>query len=136
MKIMIEVSGGVVTNIVSTGEVSIYLVDHDELKERGGKAKLQAFQPDYITWEDTTDPPPFDETPEFDTALKATLSEYQEGDTGLFCGVIPYKQYEPMDDPKYIKKAQQWENSIDCEILDHDQPHEREEAGTDGSYNV
>jgi len=97
---MIEVSGGAVTNIVSTGEVSIFLIDHDNIKEKAGDTKevLRPFQPDYITWEETTDPPPFDATPEFDTALKASLTEYTENDTGLFCGVIP----EPMNDPKYL----------------------------------
>jgi hypothetical protein len=80
MKIMIEVSGGVVTNIVSTGEVSIYLVDHDNIQEKGDSIDdvLQAMQPDYITWEETTDPPPFDVTPEFDTALQSALSEHTD----------------------------------------------------------
>lgn len=53
-------------------------------------------------------------------------------DTGLFCGVIP----APMDDPKYLKAAREWENSIDDAILTRDQPHDREEAGTDGTYSV
>jgi hypothetical protein len=35
MKLLIIVSGGVVQNIVATEPVEIYLVDHDNLKERG-----------------------------------------------------------------------------------------------------
>jgi len=92
MKIMIEVSGGVVTNIVSTGEVSIYLIDHDNIKERGDDLTnaRQAFQPDYITGEGGhIATPNGSEFPEFDAALESALEDYAEGDTGLFCGVIP-----------------------------------------------
>jgi hypothetical protein len=61
MKIMIEVSGGVVTNIVSTEECSIYLIDHDNIKERcDGEAMIcitdakQAMQPYRVTYEEAT----------------------------------------------------------------------------------
>jgi hypothetical protein len=78
MKIMIEVSGGVVTNIVATGEVSVYLVDHDNIIEKGDSIDdcIEAMQPYRITWEETTDPPPFDATPDFDDCLREALSEH------------------------------------------------------------
>ncbi|MGO9014680.1 MAG: hypothetical protein ACLQF0_06835 [Dissulfurispiraceae bacterium] len=34
-KLIIEVSGGVVTNIVATDDIAIFLVDHDNIKEKG-----------------------------------------------------------------------------------------------------
>ena len=43
-------------------------------------------------------------------------------------------EIDPIDDPAYQQKARQWENSVE-ESLDRDQPHDREEAGTMGSYN-
>ena len=55
-----------------------------------------------------------------------------ECDTGLFCGVIP-------DSPEYLQKHREWENGIEESYLaqlDRDQPHDREEAGTEGSYNA
>jgi hypothetical protein len=77
MKIMIEVAGGMVTNITATQEVSIYLIDHDSLKEREDDEILegtkQAMQPDYITWEEG-----IDEAPEFMVHLNEALEEYEE----------------------------------------------------------
>jgi hypothetical protein len=77
MKIMIEVSGGMVTNITATQEVSIYLIDHDSLKEREDEESLenakQAMQPDCITWEEGND-----EAPEFIARLNEALEEYWE----------------------------------------------------------
>jgi hypothetical protein len=72
MKIMIEVSGGVVTNITATDEVSIYLIDHDNL-EAGDNAfeKREAIQPDCIYWDEV----------DFDEALEQVLGEY-EGEEG------------------------------------------------------
>lgn len=81
MKIMIEVRGGLVNNIVATGEVSIYLVDHDEI-ERGETVEemledaTRAFQPDLITWELHSDSN--DVTPEFDKCLEEAIEEYRE----------------------------------------------------------
>lgn len=73
MKIMIEVSGGVVNNIVATQECSIYLVDHDNIKERGENTlnAREAFQPDYITYEGHA------ETPKFNHSLNEALEEYE-----------------------------------------------------------
>jgi len=73
MKIMIEVSGGVVTNITATDEVSIYLIDHDTLTERGYCNEdineiRQAQQPDCIYWDDA----------DFTEALEQVLAEYEE----------------------------------------------------------
>jgi hypothetical protein len=104
MKIMIEVSGGVVTNIVSTEECSIYLIDHDNIKERcDGEADdcitdaKQAMQPYRVTYEGGhVATPGGSETPEFDECLNEALSEYEQGD----------------------------------------EAHDREEAGTPGTYNA
>jgi hypothetical protein len=77
MKIMIEVSGGMVTNITATQEVSIYLIDHDSLKERIDDESLegakQAMQPDCITWEEG-----IDDAPDFMEKLNEALEEYKE----------------------------------------------------------
>jgi hypothetical protein len=69
MKMIIEVSGGVVTNITATEECSIYLIDHDELKERGGDLENahQAQQPDCIYWDEA----------DFDEALQQIFVEYE-----------------------------------------------------------
>ena len=71
---MIEVSGGNVVNIVSNDEVSIYLIDHDNIKEKmeGGsksptKDARKAHQPDLITYSDDT----------FEEELNDALSEYK-----------------------------------------------------------
>lgn len=81
---MIEVAGGVVTNIVATEEISIYLIDHDKIKERlefekclemEGKAddplkdEKQAQQPDLITRGDEE---------WFQDELKNTLDGYED----------------------------------------------------------
>jgi hypothetical protein len=79
MKMMIEVKGGMVVNIVATQECSIYLIDHDEIKHGGMldegelETALQAQQPDLITWEEGQDM-----TPTFDNALENSLSDYGE----------------------------------------------------------
>ena len=54
MKIMVEVDGGMVVNITATDEVSIYLVDQDNIREKDGDTEdaEQAFQPDRICDED------------------------------------------------------------------------------------
>ena len=84
MKIIIEVSGGVVSNIISTENVEIYLIDHDDLKERGTddtSAKIP-MQPDLITKEtfsiSAIDDAVFGvHTPKFDKELDNILSEYE-----------------------------------------------------------
>ena len=50
MKLVIEVSKGVVTNIEASGEISIYLIAHDVLEQSDGDTTdaRQAFQPDFI----------------------------------------------------------------------------------------
>ena len=85
MKIMIEVSGGMVTNIAATQEVSIYLIDHDNLKVSAGhdpdgavslsdiEDARQAMQPHRITWEEGCE-----KTPEFDECLTEALADYLE----------------------------------------------------------
>lgn len=67
MKIMIEVSGGVVTNITATDEVSIYLIDHDNLSDGDNVFdRRDAQQPDCIYWDEV----------DFNEALEQVLSEY------------------------------------------------------------
>jgi len=101
MKIMIEVSGGVVSNIVSTGEVEIYLIDHDNIKA-GYEAIPCLIEPmhpgEYLNTKEGghVSIPGGSETPEFDECLNEALSEYEQGD----------------------------------------EVHDREEAGTPGTYNV
>jgi hypothetical protein len=75
MKLLIEVSGGVVTNIVATESASIYLIDHDNLKERdeGGvddvlKDVRMAMEPYSIIEPDE----------EFMAMIDETLDEYRE----------------------------------------------------------
>ena len=63
MKMIIEVSGGNVVNIVATEEVSIHLVDHDNLKD--GDEYRQAQQPDLICDEN-----------EFKDKLEEAIEEY------------------------------------------------------------
>jgi hypothetical protein len=79
MKIMIEVSGGVVTNIVATQEVSIYLIDHDNLEEKGSAVDAeQAMQPYLVTYEEGHIAiPGGSETPIFDAALDEALDPYR-----------------------------------------------------------
>ncbi len=77
MKIIIEVLGGVVNNIIATDDVSIFLIDHDNIKEKGSPVDAkQAFQPDRITWEMDSDDN--DTTPIFDKAFDEILQCYEE----------------------------------------------------------
>jgi len=78
MKMIIEVSGGAVVCVTATQECSIYLIDHDNLKQRregGAKDPVadakQAMQPDTITWEEG-----LEKTPQFDSYIDEALSEY------------------------------------------------------------
>jgi hypothetical protein len=79
MKLLVEVSGGAITNIVATQECSIYLVDHDVIKERdtskGIEEAREPMQPYFITYEEG-----MDETPEFDAQLNETLAEHEKPD--------------------------------------------------------
>tara|TARA_Y100000310_G_C20402691_1_gene678188 strand:- start:193 stop:423 length:231 start_codon:yes stop_codon:yes gene_type:complete len=75
MKMMIEVRGGVIQNIAATEEISIHIVDHDNLGDSDGIGReeliedtRQAQQPDLITHGD-------DER--FQTTLNETLQEYE-----------------------------------------------------------
>ena len=70
MKIMIEVSGGVVCNITATEEISIYLIDHDNIKEKGDNTDnaREAMQPDCIVEDDE----------EFMEKLNEALEDYEE----------------------------------------------------------
>ena len=74
MKMIIEVSGGLVQNITATEECSIYLIDHDVLKERGIDDSYggdrQAQQPDCIYWDEA----------DFDEALSQIFAEYETDD--------------------------------------------------------
>lgn len=69
MQIMIEVSGGVVCSVTATDEVSIYLIDHDNIKEKGEDIAhaLEAMQPDCICNSEA----------EFMEKLDESLSEYR-----------------------------------------------------------
>jgi len=75
MKIIIEVSGGTVTNITATDEVSIYIIDHDELKERCGyratEDAREAMQPDCICHDDV----------DFTEELETALADYENQET-------------------------------------------------------
>jgi hypothetical protein len=77
MKLIIEVRRGLVQNIIATGEVSIYIVDHDNIRERGlgnpeDLAEIRRAQQSYfITWEDGEEL-----TPLFDGQLDEILNEY------------------------------------------------------------
>ena len=80
MKILIEVSGGSVQNIVATQECSIILIDHDNIKERdegGGENCLKdavlPFQPFRVTNEEGEKV-----TPMFDECLFETIKDYLE----------------------------------------------------------
>lgn len=84
MKIIIEVSGGVVSNIISTENVEIYLIDHDDLKERADNTinARMPMQPSLITKETSSinaiDDAVFGiHTPKFDKELNDILSEYE-----------------------------------------------------------
>ena len=67
MKLVIEVSGGVVTNIEASDEASIYLLDHDNLEEGSASKEPKPFQPDFIGTEQ-----------EVMERLEQTLQEYAE----------------------------------------------------------
>jgi hypothetical protein len=62
MKIMIEVRGGMVACVSSTQDCSIYIVDHDNLKERGddGESMREPYHPDFISNELSNRTPIFD----------------------------------------------------------------------------
>lgn len=54
VQMMVEVSGGVVVNIVATSEISIFLIDHDNIKhDKDGSTEdaRQAMQP-YLICDD------------------------------------------------------------------------------------
>jgi len=85
MKIMIEVSGGTVCNITATKDCDIYLIDHDNIKERGlgNPEDLQelktALHPDCITNEGGhIAQPGGSETPIFDGYMDEALEEYED----------------------------------------------------------
>jgi hypothetical protein len=68
-KILIEVQGGVVENIVANDELSIYLVDHDALSEgdlQSIEDAKQAMQPYQICDDDL-----------FKEQLKNALADYE-----------------------------------------------------------
>ena len=83
MKMIIEVSGGVVQNIIATNKISIYIIDHDNIKATcgyspNGEVNIEelaeirrAQQPDFITWEEGEEL-----TPLFDGELDDALDEY------------------------------------------------------------
>jgi hypothetical protein len=87
MKMMIEISGGMVTVIKATEDCEIYLIDHDNLTRSAGydpQGKVaisdlvdmkEAMHPDYVTGELNSDDN--DETPEFDKLLNEALEPYQ-----------------------------------------------------------
>ena len=108
MKILIEVKGGMVTSVTATEDCEIYLIDHDNMEEMGWSAesdKLEVMHPDCVTNEGGhVAGPGASEYPEFDKLLRESLAEYE---------VSP-------DD--------------NIPVLDRDQPHDREEAGTMGTY--
>lgn len=76
MKIFIEVNGGAICNIVSTEDCKIYILDHDNMREKGWTTEdeLSIYSPATCTGELDSDDN--DETPEFDKLLAESLSEY------------------------------------------------------------
>ena len=68
MKLLLTVRGGVVCDLVATEPVSIYLIDHDNIKEKGGdtKAARQAMQPYGI----------IEKTEDFQARIEEELEEY------------------------------------------------------------
>lgn len=101
MKMIIEISGGCITNIVSTQECSIYLVDHDNIKRSGLldegelEAAREAIQPDRITYEgDHVATPGASATPEFDACLEEALSEYTDRPCLSDGGFTNYNQFD------------------------------------------
>jgi hypothetical protein len=90
MKIMIEVSGGVVCNVVATEECGIYLVDHDAIKEQiEGESNdplmdaEEAMQPYFVSYEEGRE-----NTPVFDEHLKDALSDYQQQEGGQWVKLL------------------------------------------------
>ena len=72
MKIMIEVSGGTICNVTATEEISIYLVDHDSLKQGDNPEDArEAMQPDCICSDD-----------DFQDKINEALSDYEEKKVG------------------------------------------------------
>ena len=67
MKLLITVYGGVVCNILASEPVSIYLIDHDNIKEKGGNTRdaRQAMQPYGII-----------EESDFEVCINQELMEY------------------------------------------------------------
>lgn len=73
-RIIIEVSGGLVSNITADDDVSVYLIDHDNLKDRSEEDSArnlaearQSQSPDRIVRSDE----------EFKLALNQVLNEYE-----------------------------------------------------------
>lgn len=70
MKIMIEVSGGLVSGITATGEIDIYLIDHDN---------LECEPDDYIYAKESSTPDSIIEVEEdFFAQLDEVLAEYKK----------------------------------------------------------
>ena len=69
MKVMIEVRGGMVACVSATEDCSIYIIDHDNLKERGddGEAMKEPYHPDFISNE------PLNNTPIFDAQVEDAI---------------------------------------------------------------
>jgi hypothetical protein len=65
---MIEVNGGVVCNVVTTGNAEVYLVDHDNLKEN---------PPDYIYATKPSAPDEIVDELGFSRRLHDTLKDYK-----------------------------------------------------------
>ncbi len=77
MKILISVSGGVVQNILATEPVSIYLIDHDNIEEKGGVTidARQSFQPYGIIKEEDFPEEIERQLEEYDDTVKDGISE-------------------------------------------------------------
>jgi hypothetical protein len=73
MKLMIEIRDGKISNLTSTEEISIFIIDHDELVHGGImdegelEASRESVQPDCIYWDEA----------DFDEAVSQALAEYE-----------------------------------------------------------
>jgi hypothetical protein len=68
MKILIEVSGGVVSNIVATEQCNIFLIDHDNISEKGSTEEARQDREPDLVYDDE----------DFDIELDRILGYYEQ----------------------------------------------------------
>ena len=69
IKLLIEIDGGMIQNVISTKEIDIYIVDHDNIKEKGEDTIIAEtpIEPDKICYSES-----------FPKKLKEALKNYKE----------------------------------------------------------